>query len=113
MIGFYWNSLPNESRFYTFLSKTKSSMLQDLHHQAVKLLLEEKVVSLNLLIAASKPVKEYTKNNNPKNPSRSMNKEDKILCNSQATLGYYSYSKQPHGKISQSLCAKEKPYFHC
>lgn len=101
MIGFQYDSLPDSSRFYTFLSKTKNSEIQAILHAAVQSLIGGGVVSLDVLIADSKPVMANTKHNNPKNPSRSLDKEDKIPRNPRATLGYYSYLKQPFGTGKQ------------
>lgn len=101
MIGLQYDSLPDSSRFYTFLAKTKNSEIQAIHHAAVQSLIGGGVVSLDVLIADSKPVMANTKHNNLKNPSRSLNKEDEIPRNSTATLGYYSYLKQPYGNGKQ------------
>ncbi len=97
MIGLQYDSLPDSSRFYAFLAKTKNSEIQTIHHAAVQSLIGGGVVSLDVLIADSKPVMANTRHNNPKNPGRSLNKEDEIPRNPKATLGYYSYLKQPYG----------------
>ena len=105
MIGFAPGQLPDSSRFYTFLAKTKNSELQAVHHAATQTLIDDNIVSLNLLIADSKPVMANTKHNNPKNPNRSLDKTKKIPRNPNVTFGYYSYLKQPTSK------KKEFSYF--
>lgn len=95
MIGFTPGQLPDASRFYVFLAQTNNSELEEIHHSAVKMLLDAEVVSLDILIADSKPVMANTKHNNPKNPGRSLDKTKKIRRNPRATFGYYSYLKQP------------------
>jgi hypothetical protein len=101
MIGLRYDSLPDLSRFYAFLAKTKNSEIQTIHHAAVKSLIGGGVVSTDVLIADSQPVMANTRHNNPKNPGRSLNKEDKIPRNPKATLGYYSYLKQPFSNGKQ------------
>lgn len=97
MIGFIPGQLPDASRFYAFLLETNNSKLEKIHHAAVKLLLDAEAISLDILIADSKPVMANTKHNNPKNPGRSLDKTKKIKRNPAATFGYYSYLKQPTG----------------
>lgn len=86
MIGFTPGQLPDASRFYTYLAQNNNSKLENIHHAAVKLLLDAEVVSLDILIADSKPVMANTKHNNPKNPGRSLDKNKKIKRNPAATL---------------------------
>ena len=95
MCGFPYGKLPDESRFYEFLSKTKTSKIQDMMHTSEKLLTDNGIASLDMVIADSKPIKANTKHNNQKNPNRSLDKNHKIKRNPKATLGYYSYIKQP------------------
>jgi hypothetical protein len=92
LCGFKNQVLPHDSQFYRFLKKTNHSVFEDLLVKANKLLIENKVLSLDITAVDSKPVKALTKHNNPKNPSREMkNKNRKIKRNPRATLGYYSY----------------------
>ncbi len=97
MIGFTPGHLPDASRFYAFLAQINNSELENIHHSAIKLLVDSGIVSLNILIADSKPVMANTKHNNPKNPGRSLDKTKKIKRNPAVTFGYYSYLKQPVG----------------
>ncbi len=92
MCGFNMGSLPNPSQFYRFLANTNNSTLQNLHHSIIKELLDENVISNDVLIVDSKPVMAATRENNFKNPKRnSRNKHRKAKHNPSATLGYYSY----------------------
>ncbi len=95
MMGFKPYQLPDSSRFYVFLAKINNSKLEEFHHAINKKLLSQKIISLDLLIADSKPVMANTKHNNPKNPSRSLDKSKKIKRNPMATFNYFSYIKQP------------------
>jgi hypothetical protein len=95
MCGFPNGRLPDDSRFYEFLKKTNNSKFQEILHASGKILLAKDAISLDILIADSKPIKANTKHNNPKNPNRSLNKHQKIKRNPNATLSYYSYIKQP------------------
>lgn len=97
MIGFTPGSLPDSSRFYAFLAQTNNSKLENIHHPAVKFLLDAKVITLDILIADSRPVMANTRHNNQKNPNRSLDKTKKIKRNPKVTPGYYSYLKQPTG----------------
>lgn len=98
MCGFCPGCIPDASRFSRFLSGTNNSDIEDLFHKSGKLLLENEVISLDVIIADSKPIKAYTKHNNPKNPNRKLDKTIKIKRNPKATLSYYSYLKQPLAK---------------
>ncbi|MDD5726989.1 MAG: transposase [Victivallales bacterium] len=98
MIGFTPGQLPDSSRFYVFLAQTNNSEIEVIHHTAVQSLIDANIVSLDILIADSKPVMANTKHNNPKNPNRGLNKETRIKRNSAATLSYYSCLKQPFAK---------------
>jgi len=92
MCGFTMGILPDPAQFYRFLSSTKNSSLQNLHHSIIKDLLDKNVISNNILIVDSKPVMAATRENNFKNPKRnSRNKHRKPKHNPYATLGYYSY----------------------
>jgi hypothetical protein len=87
-------SLPDESQFYRFLSETKNSLLQAIHHTINKVLLDKKIVSMDHLILDSKPIMAATKQNNFKNPKRNTkNKKKKPKRNPSATLSYYSYQE--------------------
>ena len=90
MIGFPFGKLPDSSNFYRFLNGHKNSEIQELLYKSNKLLLEKGIITTDIIIADSKPIKACTKENNPKNPNRSLNKNDKIKWNPHATLGYYS-----------------------
>lgn len=90
--GFRNQTIPHDSQFYRFLKKTNHSVIEDLLLRANKVLIEEKVLSLNITAVDSKPVKALTKHNNPKNPNRNQkDKNKKIKRHPKATLGYYSY----------------------
>ena len=92
LCGFQNQHLPDGSQFYRFLKKTKHSIIEDLLYMTNKILIEEKVLCLNITAVDSKPVKALTKHNNPKNPHRELkNKKKKIKRNPKATWGYYSY----------------------
>ena len=98
LIGFAPGKLPDASQFSRFLSSTNNSEVQELTHSAAKLLIEHGHVSTDVLIGDSKPVRANTRDNNPKNPNRSLRKSSRIKRNPAASLGYYSYIKQPsHG----------------
>lgn len=92
LCGFRNQHVPDNSQFYRFLKKTKHSLIEDLLYKTNQMLIEEKVLTLNITAVDSKPVKALTKHNNPKNPHRDLkNKNKKIKRNPKATLGYYSY----------------------
>jgi transposase len=92
LCGFKNLIVPHNSQFYRFLKNTNHSVIEDLLYKANKTLIDEKVLSLKITAADSKPVKALTKHNNPKNPNRDQkNKNRKIKRNPKATLGYYSY----------------------
>lgn len=99
MCGFGLGCLPDASQFYRFLSKTKHSLIEHVHHALNKKLIAQGVVDLDRLILDSKPVMAATRENNFKNPRRnSRNKHKKAKRNPAATLGYYSYQKIPGKK---------------
>lgn len=102
MCGFPMGQIPDASQFSRFLSSSHNSDIQELLHKTVDLLVAEGVTSLDMIIGDSKPIKANTKHNNPKNPSRSQEKTDKVKRNPDATFGYYSYLKQPTPKGKQS-----------
>lgn len=118
MIGFPFGKLPDSSNFYRFLDGHNNSEIQELLYKSNKLLLEKGIITTDLIIADSKPIKANTKENNPKNPNRSLNKNDKIKWNPKATLGYYSYIKQPslakamHTNTLSSKELKSNGIFH-
>lgn len=95
MCGFTPGALPDASQFSRFLSQTKNSEIEELMHRASRLLIEKGHVKTDVVIGDSKPVKANTRHNNPKNPNRSRDKAMKIRRSPSATLGYYSYIKQP------------------
>ena len=81
MIGFPFGKIPDESNFYRFVHEHKNSEIQELLYSSNKILLKVGVTSTDIVIADSKPVKADTKENNLKNPNRSLDKTE---------LGYYS-----------------------
>jgi transposase len=92
LCGFRDGRLPHNSQFYRFLKKTKHSLLENLLVRVNRILINEKVLGLDVTAVDSKPVKALTKENNPKNPRRNLrNKAKKPKRNPKATLGYYSY----------------------
>jgi len=106
LCGFRNAQLPDDSQFYRFLRKIKNSVLQDLLTRANKILIEENVISLDVVAVDSKPVKALTKHNNPKNINRNQrDKTRKPKRNPAATLGYYSYMPlpDPKGKKKQYI----------
>ena len=103
MCGFDAGVIPDASQFSRFLSKTTNTVIKELFHNSGKLLVEHELVSLDVIIADSKPIKANTKHNNPKNPNRSLDKKKDIKRNPMATFSYYSYLKQP--------CSKKKKEF--
>ena len=70
MCGFTPGVLPDASQFSRFLSSTNNSNIEELLHRAAKLLLEKEIISTDILIGDSKPIKANTQHNNPKNPNR-------------------------------------------
>jgi len=94
LCGFAPGKLPDVSQFSRFLSSTNNSKIEDIMHAAAKLMIEAGHVSTDILIGDSKPVRANTRDNNPKNPNRSLDKTRKIKRNPTASLGYYSYIKQ-------------------
>ena len=95
MCGFEPGRIPDVSRFSRFLSATNNSEFEELFHQAGRLLVENNIATLDVIIADSKPIKANTKHNNPKNPNRKLLKTAKIKRNPKVTFCYYSYLKQP------------------
>lgn len=94
MCGFSMGSLPDESQFYRFLKETPNSLIEKVHIQLNRKLVDEEVLSLNKLIIDSKPVKAATCQNNFKNPKRNThNKKKKPKRNPSATLCFYSYQQ--------------------
>lgn len=92
MCGFTMGVLPDPAQFYRFLSSTNNSILQNLHHSIIKDLLDQNVISRDILIVDSKPVMAATRENNFKNPKRNTrNKHRKAKHNPAATLSYYSH----------------------
>lgn len=94
MCGFTAGKLPDETQFYRFLSRTNTSVIENLHHQINQKLIEEKITTLDCFIIDSKPVMAATRENNFKNPKRNThNKNRKPKRNPSATLSYYSYQE--------------------
>jgi hypothetical protein len=98
MCGFDMGHLPDESQFYKFLSQTRTSVIEALHHGINQKLVDQQVVSLSHFIVDSKPVMAATRDNNFKNPHRNdRHKHKRPKRNLSATLSYYSY-QQVHGQ---------------
>lgn len=94
MCGFDMGCLPDESQFYKFLSHTKNSLIEKIHHTVNQKLIDHDVVSLSHFIIDSKPVMAASKENNPKNSHRNLtDKYRKPKRNLSATLSYYSYQE--------------------
>jgi len=85
------NGLPHESQFYRFLKSMPNSLFEEIHHAINQPLIDQGHVSLSRILADSKPVKAATRDNNPKNPRRKLNKHKKPKRNPDATLSYYSH----------------------
>ncbi len=101
MCGFTIGSIPDASQFYRFLSSTKTSTIETIHHSLNKELIEKEIISLSHFLIDSKPIMAATRNNNIKNPKRNVrNKHKQPKRNPQATLGYLSYL-EVHGKKNQ------------
>lgn len=90
MCGFNAGQIPDESRFSCFLSKNNNTELEKLFHNSGKILVENKIASLDIIIADSKPIKANTMHNNPKNPNRKLDKTVKIKRNPMATLSTHT-----------------------
>jgi len=95
LCGFTPGTLPDVSQFSRFLSSTNNSKIENIMHAAAGLTIEAGHVTTDILIGDSKPIRANTGHNNPKNPNRSLDKARKIRRNPAASLGYYSYIKQP------------------
>ncbi len=94
MCGFDMGNFPDASQFYKFLSSTKTSVIEKLHHSVNQNLIDHDVVSLTHFIMDSKPVMAATHDNNFKNPHRNLrDKTKKPKRNLSATLSYYSYQE--------------------
>lgn len=91
LCGFTLGDMPDESRFYRFLTDTDNTILKDIHYRLNQRLIEQGLVSLDTFIIDSKPVMAATKENNLKNPTRNTTNKTKTPDrNPSATLGYYS-----------------------
>lgn len=66
MIGFPFGKLPDSSNFYRFLDGHNNSEIQELLYKSNKLLLEKGIITTDLFIADSKPIKANAKENNQK-----------------------------------------------
>ena len=75
MCGFDAGKIPDASQFSRFLSKTPNTFIKEFFHSTGKLLVKKGLVSLDIIIGDSKPIKANTKHNNPKNPNRSFDKK--------------------------------------
>ncbi len=117
MCGFTIGKLPDATQFYRFLSSTKTSMIENIHHSLNKELIEKEIISLTHFLIDSKPVMAATRNNNINNPKRNVrNKHKQPKRNPQATLGYLSYLEVPGKKNEYTffwgyrthvICSKE------
>lgn len=103
MCGFTGGNIPSDAQFSRFLSSNPNTGLEDLFHLSGKKLVENKIATLDIIMADSKPILANTKHNNPKNPSRKRFKKAKIKRNPKATYSYYSYSKQPFGEYKKEF----------
>jgi len=102
MCGFEPGLLPHNSQFYRFLEETPNSTIQNIMHKTVKKLIDQGQLSDQILMMDSKPIMAATKQNNPKNPNRKLNKTfGPPKRNPQATLGYYSYQQISDGAGTQ------------
>jgi hypothetical protein len=91
LCGFTLGDMPDESRFYRFQTETTNAILKEIHHRLNYRLIEQGLVSLDTLIADSKPIMAATRENNLKNPARNSTCKTKTpKRNPAATLGYYS-----------------------
>lgn len=91
--------LPDESLFYRFLKEINNSVLQNIHHNVNRKLIEQHIISPDTFIIDSKPVMAATKENNLKNPNRNTTNKFKIpKRNPAAALSYYSYQKTADNK---------------
>jgi len=70
MCGFCMGCLPDESQFYRFLKETRNGLLQQVHENVNKILVERGIATLDLFAVDSKPVMAATRENNLKNPRR-------------------------------------------
>lgn len=103
LCGFTLGNMPDESQFYRFLTETNNAILKDIHHRLNQRLITQGLVSLDMLIADSKPVMAATQENNLKNPARnSTHKTKKPKRNPAATLSCYS-CRIIHGKKENML----------
>jgi len=95
LCNFRYGIIPHNSQFYRFLKKTPHSLIEEILIKTNKTLIKQGVLSHDIVVADSKPVKALTKNNNPKNIHRNLkDKTKKPRRNPQATLGYYSYTPE-------------------
>lgn len=95
LCGFSPGQIPDASQFSRFLSSVKNSEIEELMHNAAKQMIDRGYMDTDVLIGDSKPIQAYSKENNPKNPNRKLDKNSRIKRNPAASLGYYSYIKQP------------------
>ena len=70
MCGFSMGCLPDESQFNRFLKETRNGLLQHIHENVNKILVERGIATLDLFAVDSKPVMAATRENNIKNPNR-------------------------------------------
>ena len=91
LCGFDLGCLPDESKFYRFLSNTNNSVLKEIFYNNNQTLIDNDIITFDKLIIDSKPVMAATRENNLKNPNRnSRNKHKRPIRNPWATLSYYS-----------------------
>jgi len=91
LCGFDLGCLPDESKFYRFLSNTNNSVIKEIFYKNNQTLIDNCLITFDKLILDSKPVMAATRENNFKNPNRnSRDKHKRPIRNPWATLSYYS-----------------------
>ena len=91
LCGFDLGCLPDESKFYRFLSSTNNSVIKQIFYKNNQTLIDNDIITFDKLIIDSKPIMAATRENNLKNPNRnSRNKHKRPIRNPWATLSYYS-----------------------
>jgi len=94
MCGFEMGLVPEATKFYRFINKIPNFVLENIHLEINRKLVDQGFVSLDTFIIDSKPVMAATRENNCKNPNRNIrDKNRKPKRNPAATLGYYSHQK--------------------
>ncbi len=78
MCGFnMMKKLPDESQFYRFLKHINNSVLEKIHHNINKTLIEQGIISMDTFVLDSKPILAASKDNNFKNPNRNTTNKKK------------------------------------